>query len=550
MVYILCMLVILLSVLAGFGRIFQHFFGEIFSGLAGLLLSGLVFVSVLFTLTAFIFPLNIFVEITTIAIGLFSFFFAKVYCRFWTFFHKISALFFAVLLITVFFGSYFPFILDHFGYYVPSVKWLAEVGLVRGISNLDLLLGQMSVWHIFQAGFSNFTDPFLRINTLILVVFLIYIFEKKRWIHLLAFPVLFLFSQSPSPDLAGLVLSLILLQEIFLRNHKMTLLFAFSVFVLLLKPTMMWMPLFALFYGLFITKAGFKFISGGLVLGAFFIVKNIWTFGFPIFPVAFVNLGFSWTPAQEILATSAKLALEKTYDLQFSYAQIRQFSLWEYIRNWLCLPGIKGVIHLGFIGVIAAFFIFCLKKNTRIVWFLFISVLVKSILILYFSAQYRFFIDVFFVSFFIFFNEIFSRKIIFGIFTGLSFLCFFILSFPYLLKNYVPSFNLGFYMTGFSVGQFYKPSVFELKNYQTHQIGNLKFNVVQGYPFSFDTPLPAVSPAYLQEDYNAGIVPQAEGKTLKRGFNHRKMTSAEKQNLKMILNSIERRNLQKSYRKN
>lgn len=90
-------------------------------------------------------------------------------------------------------------------------------------------------------------------------------------------------------------------------------------------------------------------------------------------------------------------------------------------------------------------------------------------------------------------------------------------------------------MTGFSKNQFYKPSYFELKKYKTYQIGNLKFNVVQQYPFSFDTPLPAISPQFIQEDLDAGIFPQLKGETLKDGFIWRKVSEDEKIKIKKIL---------------
>ena len=90
-------------------------------------------------------------------------------------------------------------------------------------------------------------------------------------------------------------------------------------------------------------------------------------------------------------------------------------------------------------------------------------------------------------------------------------------------------------MSGFSKAQFIKPSSFELNKYKTHQIGNLKFNVVEGYVFSFDTPIPAISPQFIQEDLDAGIFPQLKGKTLKEGFIWREISAAEKAKLQIIL---------------
>ena len=90
-------------------------------------------------------------------------------------------------------------------------------------------------------------------------------------------------------------------------------------------------------------------------------------------------------------------------------------------------------------------------------------------------------------------------------------------------------------MTGFNKDQFVKPSYFELNQYKTYQIGNLKFNVVDDYIFSFDTPIPAISPQFIQEDLDAGIFPQLKGNTLKEGFVCRPISTKEKEKLKIIL---------------
>ena len=93
-------------------------------------------------------------------------------------------------------------------------------------------------------------------------------------------------------------------------------------------------------------------------------------------------------------------------------------------------------------------------------------------------------------------------------------------------------------MTGFTKNQLYKPATFELKKYKSHQIGNLKFNVVDGYVFSFDTPIPAISPQFIEEDLDAGIFPQLKGKTLKEGFIWRRISSEEKLQLQKIVDEF------------
>jgi hypothetical protein len=134
------------------------------------------------------FPLNIWVEGVSLVIGFLAFFYFKTYKDFLKFSKtEILKLCFLTLIIIIS-GSYYPFILDHFGYYVPSINWLSEFGLSKGLANLNLIYAQMSVWHIFQAGFSHFSDVFLRINVVFLIAFFIYIFEKKCGVYYLFRP--------------------------------------------------------------------------------------------------------------------------------------------------------------------------------------------------------------------------------------------------------------------------------------------------------------------------------------------------------------------------
>ncbi|QBO58307.1 LIC_10190 family membrane protein [Chryseobacterium salivictor] len=535
MLYILLMVILLLPAMAGLGAFFKNIFGDFSAGIALQILAGIFFTTVTWTILACFIPLNIYVETGTLVIGLSAFFYFKMYLDFWNFITRNFILSSGISAVIIFFGSYYPFILDHFGYYVPTIKWLAEVGLVQGISNLDLLLGQSSFWHIFQAGFSNFSDPYLRLNALVMIVYLIYILEKKSWIHLLFLPFLFLFIQSPSPDLPAIVFSLIILNEVFNSNKNAGFLFAISVFVLAIKPTMMWLPIFVFFYNFFIVRNNYRFLLGGTAILFLFFFKNIWTFGFPIFPVQFLDLGFSWKLNDELLENSSKVALLKTYDMQYSYGEIQRFSRLDHVRNWLFLNGIKSKIHLLFVLSLTAFFVFAMIRKTKLIWILFISILIKSVLVLLFSAQYRFFFDLFFVMFFVVFYQVIPRKFSLIFFTGLSIFIAGFLSFPNLPQTYIPSFKLGNFMTGFNKNQFIKPSSFELNKYKTHQIGNLKFNVVDGYFFSFDTPIPTITPQFIQEDLDAGIFPQLKGKTLKEGFVWRKISDEEKMKIAEIL---------------
>ena len=527
MLYTLLSTIIIIPTLLGMGSIFERIFGKAWTGISAKLFSGTVLLSLFWTVAAFFFPINIYIELISVATGISTFFYFKQNLRLIDFIKENSKAFFPILLVIIFFGAFYPFILDHFGYYIPTIKWISEVGLVKGISNLDLLLGQSSVWHIFQAGFSNFSDPFLRINSVILIIYLIYILEKKSWIHLGFLPILFLFSQSPSPDLPLIVFSLMILNEILKGNKNISLLFAFSVFVFIIKPTVIWLPVFTLLYALLILKSNLKFLIGGSLIFILFLIKNIWTFGFPVFPVQFLDSGLNWTTNKELLKISSEIAIEKTFDMQYTAAEIKNFSTSDYLINWFSIEGIKSKIHIAFALTLIVFSVFTFIKKKKIITILLISVLIKSLIVLLFSAQYRFLIDVFFVVVFVVFFEMISRKTSLLIFISASIVCGIFLAFPKFIQPHFPSFRLGNYMMGFEKTQFIKPSYFKLEKYQSYDLGNLKLNVVEGYPFSFDIPIPAVSPGYIQEYIDAGIVPQKIRSDLKDGFIWRKASPEE-----------------------
>ncbi len=535
MLYNLFSLIIVLPVLMGFGHIFQHLFGKIWQGLSSQIISGILFLMIIWHILAFFIPMGLEVEIASIVVGLGSFFYFRLYHFFWKFTSEEGIILGYLILTTTFFSSYYPFILDHFGYYVPTIKWLCEFGLVKGITNLDWILGQMSPWHIFQAGFSHFADPFLRINSVLLIGFFIYVVEKRQWVMLCFSPIFFLFLQSPSPDLPAIAIALIILNEIWLKNPKSHLLLALSVLVFSIKPTMIWLPVLSFLYPVLILKQNLKFIGLGSCVLALYFIKNIWVFGYPFFPLPFFDFGLSWQPYENLFSESSQIAIQKTYDMRYSIDEINRFSTWDFIKNWLFLPGVKGVLHVIFVFALMVFGIFSIKKKNKIYTLIFFSILLKSIIVILFSAQYRFFIDVFFVIFILLFYSFFSKKNALLVFNVLSIAMLIFFTFPNTLKTLVPSFKLGHYMSGFNKNQFWKPSYFELNRFESYHIGNLRFNLVKDYPFCFDTPLPALSPDQLEEYLKLNIFPQQIGNTLQSGFVWKHLNHQEKRQLQFII---------------
>ncbi|REC47989.1 LIC_10190 family membrane protein [Chryseobacterium pennipullorum] len=541
MVLLLISSVFIIPVLIGWGKLVEPVFGILFEGISGKVLSGILAISLLWTVISFFFPLNIYIEIPTLLLGLFFFFRSKLYMDLYLLTKNDSLLFAGISMVILLAGSFYPYILDHFGYYVPTIKWLTEYGLIKGISNLDLTLGQMSVWHIFQAGFSHFSDPFLRINTVLLIIYTLYSIEKKHWIHLFFLPVLFMFSQSPSPDLPVIVFALIIVNEILSENKNTFLLFAFSVFVFAIKPTMIWLPLLVFLWAVLILKSDYKKLYFGILILLLFFIKNLWTFGYPVFPVATGDLELSWKPNPEVLKISSQYAVQKTYDMQYSYEEIQKFSTFQSIRNWLFLDGIKSKINILFILSLLVFSLFAWIKKRKLIYLICISIFIKSIIVLIFSAQYRFFIDVFFVIFFILFYEYFNRRTSIAAFTVLS-VCFIsALSFPVMIRQYIPSFRLGSFLAGIKKEQFYKPLTYKYLKFNSFKTGNLYFNVSKNYPYNFDTPVPSISPEYISDDVKAGIFPQLLDKNdIKKGFIWKKMTPEEKKEAEKVIYTIKK----------
>ena len=210
------------------------------------------------------------------------------------------------------------------------MNWLHEFGLTKGLANLNLIYAQMSVWHIFQAGFPNILDVLLRINVVFLVIYLIYIFEKSLEFTFY-FTYFSAFCSISSPDLPTIALSLIILNEILKGNQNAKLLLRFR-FCFQYKT---YDGVVAYFVFYIFKKSTSNF---GIRTCSFrnLYFQNIWVFGYP-FPVQMFDLGVSWLPNAEILKQSSEVAILKTYDLKFTISEIQQFTTWDYIYHWFTL---------------------------------------------------------------------------------------------------------------------------------------------------------------------------------------------------------------------
>ncbi|MBO6200723.1 MAG: hypothetical protein J6N74_03785, partial [Chryseobacterium sp.] len=354
---------------------------------------GIIGITLLETIVAFFFPLSSLLEILFIIIGLAGMGWFLIHEKLSQFNFKFDFWFYFFLLIVIFSASFSPYLFDHYGYYVPTISYLNEVGFVKGISNLDLLLGQTSFWHIYQAGFSHFIDPFLKINSYLLVLFLIYIYERKPYFLLIFIPIFLLFVQQPSPDLPILIITLIVINEL-INNRGNSIILYLSLFAVCIKPIVFWLPLFVILNNFRQKEFNFKVIIPVSIFGILLILKNLWLFGFPVFPVSFFDFNLPWKPRPEMLTYSSQIGMMKSYDMKYAYQQVIEFNFIDRIYHWFTV-GYKSILNIAVLISLGIISFFTWKKKERFYYLLLICLLIKTVLIISFSAQYRFFIDVY-----------------------------------------------------------------------------------------------------------------------------------------------------------
>lgn len=521
---------LLLMINFGNGILIDKIFSTKIKNFVMLSFLGMMSITFLEVIIAFFYPLDFASELLFLLfglVGLLVFITEKDFSMFS--FRKNTSFWFYFFLITVVFaGSFSPYFFDHYSYYVPTVGYLREFGFIKGISNLDLLFGQSSFWHVFQAGFSNFVDVGLRINSYLLILFLVYIFESKRWVLLLFFPFFLIFLQQPSPDLPVFIFSLIILNEM-IDGRNSSFILCLSLFAFCIKPTAFWLPLLAIIESLYTRNFKIGSLFPIVIVGILFTIKNIWLFGYPVFPVSAIDMGISWTPDKSIMKYSSQMGMMKSYDMKYTYQQISDFDFWQKLYYWFRI-GFKSVFNVGIVLCLVILGYFALRKKDRIYAFILVSVLLKFILIIIFSAQYRFFIDLYLVTVFLIFKNASEERVVF-VSVFLSVLVSVLFTFPGFVKD---RFHMGKWMTGFHFMQLINPTESEEGNLITYQLGNLKFNAAKD--LIYKAPVPTLSLYWLETYHYYGVFPQVSG----NGFVQRKLSPAEKKQLETIIRDLKK----------
>jgi len=336
--------------------------------------------------------------------------------------------------------------------------------------------------------------------------------------------------------------SILLVVELFTTDYSKNFssIWLLSLFLFTLKPTVFWLPLYVFLLGFKTNRQtlfGLKNILLTIVLLSLFFIKQIWVFGDILFPIHSNLINVPWKPSSYLLEASSQNALLKTYDYQYSTSEINSWSTTDTIIKWLTLSGFKKIINSGILLVVIGFGLIAFRKrNTKLI-LLWVCITLKTIVVFYFSGQYRFMIDavlplIALVLLSITIKPILSKGItLAGI--GLVFIVFL---FPIILQENVSSFYVGQLMGKPSSEQLTKPLEYSINNYNQHKVTNFTFNTPSNYHLMHDVPLPCLTSYSLKEFYVAGVFPCAyDDNNFKKGFYLKKLSPAEKEKIKSIL---------------
>lgn len=343
---------------------------------------------------------------------------------------KYQVLWLVFLVLVLFQSTNVSSLPDNFSYYIQTIKWANEQGLVPGLMNLHPFLGQFSAWHILQAGvnFGYFND----INGLLVLWLLFFAFDKlgdlkkdapSNWIAFLPLSsFLFLpFIDSPSPDLAVILLSQLVFY-LFIKNYRhpvkneiliLAILSIFSIFIKLTALPNLILLLIIIIKNRKYLGANIKKIFVLFTLSiSFLLIKNYILTGYMFYPFSFAHNLFhpDWQYPLPALQYLSDLGAKEAYALHFNHFIFQDFIKWILQLGWHLLVNISFVFML----VIFPFFIKN-KPNARALFLVYFLGLLYFLSILFYAPNFRFFLQFYFFFFLVISAVIFKKKYIYVI---------------------------------------------------------------------------------------------------------------------------------------
>jgi len=453
-------------------------------------------------------------------------------------------LFFTILLILAKSASA-PFVLDNESYYIQTIKWLNEYGMVKGLANLHVFFAQMSGWHIAQSAFSfSFLYPhFNDLSGYCLILSSLYaVFRLDDFSHtgskialtmgLLPITGAFLlqFCGAPSPDIPILVLSFLALDVFLNRNINETrgsfallaILVLFALFIKITSVALVILPLYVLVKERNVVSKRL-FLASAVVLGLF-CIRNAITSGLPLFPLPF-DFGLQSVHAMPNAVASYFFAESRPFAYGLTKAEFEVMPLHEILWSWMHQPKLHGLFNIiaVLLVLIVPFFIrrFFHKKS---MWIAYFAMAVQLCLLLLLSPQYRFFMNfILFFGLFMISCLVNANRNVFILLVMGSVTSFIVVFIPLQLNSVTNNELIG-KTTAFSLNQvfFPHPNTRSEQTFIAVKNGNLRYNSPVNSDFFWKTsngPLPCVNKQQVDFfEINFRIRPQLRNGNLADGF--------------------------------
>ncbi|WP_313374244.1 LIC_10190 family membrane protein [Chishuiella sp.] len=497
------------------------------------LIKGIFIVAILSGYSSIFIPLNLYFELFILVVGIGFFIYNRQLIYIKQLFYLPKS-FFYFTLILVFVSSMNAYIFDTFSYYLPTIKWLDDYGLVKGLANFDFNLGQTSLWHILSASFNQIIDPYYKINFFITLIYLIFIYETKKYILLFALPFFYLFLASPSPDLPVIVLSIIAIINYSLYKSKQSICFGFIVgaMLVLMKPIAFVLVIyFFVLWLIDVENKSYKEIVVVIFIGLLFIIKNIILTANVTFPLAYGNLSsLSYSIPKYIYYLSS---IDGRYSLLPNNDSIKYecFKTWSTSDYYLYIfKNINFSIALYIlIALINSIFLIhsIFRKDKRMI-FLASLMIFKVIVFFIISIQYRFILDNLLIILSLFLIEKSFKIYIISI--PIFVLSILFVFFVNLFSNSLPFFMRS--ISRYAIHNLIQPKIYKAHSKQINY-SNFKVNYITNTIFSLDVKQPALNKRLLEKYKSQGYYPKLINKeNIKDGFEFHKSIIEEKKDSK------------------
>ncbi len=318
------------------------------------------------------------------------------------------------ILITLYSSSP-PLFIDNDSYYLPTIKWMQEYGAVPGLGNLHYHLSLFSAWHAIEAltqvlfGFSNL----FALNGFILFSFWCAAVlngqqDNRIAVLSLCMPLLVLFTGMSAPDLPVLLIGFHLLIQFVYKRLNLCYATIISTCLILIKPTLILLPIFFLVYWM-VDKKPLKrrefmgvFLIISLTLITFFS-RNIILTGHIFFPLISPITALDWVIPNEMINTFHELV---EHEFWGEVNDSSKFSL-SSLKALIVLGGAASVIYVLTLFFLVSFPVLGFFNRIEMkYWHAYILVSISSIFLFAFWPAPRFFIP-----FLLFFGAIYIKAI-------------------------------------------------------------------------------------------------------------------------------------------